>query len=67
MQTYEVTIYLTEPARHLSILWAAASPEAAVSEVRRLLHEIGVKAGREYRADTIKVGACNVEPAGEAE
>jgi hypothetical protein len=63
MQTFEVTIHLTEPGRPLSILWAASSEAVAVSEVRRLLHEIGVKAGREYDPDKIKVAACTVEPA----
>jgi hypothetical protein len=63
MQTYEVTIHLTDNGRNLSILWVAPSPASAVTDVRRILHEIGVKAGREYDPDKIKVTACTVEAA----
>jgi hypothetical protein len=63
MGTYEVTIRLTETGRNLNILMAAPSPAVAMAAVRRTLHEIGVKAGREYDADEVSVVECTVEPA----
>jgi len=62
MSTYEIAIRLTDTGRNLNILMAAPSPASAVADVRHTLHEIGVKAGREYEADEISVVECEVQP-----
>jgi hypothetical protein len=63
MQTYEVKIPLLDSGRNMNILMAASSADEAKAYVRTMLHEIGVKSGREYDIDDVSVVACHVEPA----
>ena len=63
MKTFEVKIPLLDSGRNMNILMAAASAEQAKSYVRQMLHEIGVKSGREYDIEDVSVVACHVEPA----